>query len=197
VPYSIVAIGTSWGGLAALTKLLGALPADFSIPLIVVQHRGKDSVGMLGDLLQDATRLRVSEADDKAPLTPGTAYVAPPDYHALIEEGYRSLTIEAPVRFSRPSIDVTFTSAADTYGTAAIGVVLTGANEDGSRGLARIAARGGKTLVQDPKSAEIPIMPSAAIKAVPTAEVLALDKLAPRLLELSQERKNARVRSVV
>jgi two-component system, chemotaxis family, protein-glutamate methylesterase/glutaminase len=197
MPYSVVAVGTSWGGLAALTKLLGALPADFSIPLIVVQHRGKDSIGMLGDLLQDATDLCVCEADDKAPLTPGTVYVAPPDYHALIEDGYVSLTIDAPVRFSRPSIDVTFTSAADTYGSATIGVVLTGANEDGSRGLAQIAARGGKALVQDPKTAEIPIMPSAAIKAVPSAEVLVLEKLAPRLLQLSQERKNARARSVV
>lgn len=195
--YSIVAVGTSWGGLAALTKLLGALPADFTIPVVVVQHRGKDSVGMLGDLLQDSTDLCVCEADDKAPLTPGTVYVAPPDYHALVEDGYVSLTIDAPVRFSRPSIDVTFTSVADTYGSAAIGVVLTGANEDGSRGLAQIVARGGKALVQDPKTAEIPIMPSAAMKAVPTAEVLALEKLAPRLLELSQERKNARLRSVI
>jgi two-component system, chemotaxis family, protein-glutamate methylesterase/glutaminase len=197
VSYSIVAIGTSWGGLAALTKLLGALPADFSIPVVVVQHRGKDSAGMLGDILQDATGLCVCEADDKAPLTPGTVYVAPPDYHVLIEEGYVSLTIDAPVRFSRPSIDVTFTSAADTYGSATIGVVLTGANDDGSRGLAQIAARGGKALVQDPKTAEIPTMPSAAMKAVPSAQVLPLEKLAPRLLELSQERKTARVRSAV
>jgi two-component system chemotaxis response regulator CheB len=197
VSYSIVAIGTSWGGLAALTKLLGGLPGDFSIPVVVVQHRGKDSVGMLSDLLQDATDLCVCEADDKAPLTRGMVYVAPPDYHALIEDGYVSLTIDEPVRFSRPSIDVTFTSAADTYRSGTIGVVLTGANEDGSRGLAHIAAQGGKALVQDPKSAEIPIMPSAAIKAVPGAEVLALEKLAPRLLELSQERKNARMRSAV
>jgi two-component system, chemotaxis family, protein-glutamate methylesterase/glutaminase len=188
MPYSAVAIGTSWGGLAALTKLLGELPADFGIPVVVVQHRGKDSERLLVQLLQDATDLRVSEIEDKDTLTPGTVHVAPANYHVLIEDGYVSLTIEEPVRFSRPSIDVMLTSLADTYRSAAIGVVLTGANEDGARGLAHIAERGGRALVQDPKTAEIPIMPAAAIRAVPTAEVLSLDALAPRLIELSLER---------
>jgi two-component system chemotaxis response regulator CheB len=197
MPYAIVAIGTSWGGLAALTKLLRALPADFTLPVVAVQHRGKDSEGLLGELLQDATELRVSEAEDKVPLTPGGVYIAPANYHVLIEQGYLSLSIDEPVRFSRPSIDVMFSSAADSYHAAAIGVVLTGANEDGSRGLAQIAARGGKALVQDPKTAEIPIMPTAAVNAVPSAEVLPLDALGPRLIELSQERKKARVRSAV
>jgi two-component system, chemotaxis family, protein-glutamate methylesterase/glutaminase len=197
VPYSVVAIGTSWGGLVALTKLLSGLPADFGLPVVVVQHRGKDSEGLLGDLLQDATDLRVCEAEDKVSLTAGFVYIAPANYHVLIEQGYLSLSVEEPVRFSRPSIDVMFSSAADSYRTAAIGVVLTGANEDGSRGLAQIAARGGKALVQDPKTAEIPIMPSAAIKAVPTAEVLPLDAIAARLIELSQSPKKARVRKAV
>ena len=186
--YSTVAIGTSWGGLAALTKLLGQLPSDFAIPIVVVQHRSKDSERLLVQLLQDATDLRVCEIDDKDPLTPGTVHVAPANYHVLIEDGYVSLTIEEPVRFSRPSIDVMFTSLADTYQAAAIGVVLTGANEDGALGLAQIVERGGRALVQDPKTAEIPIMPEAAIRAVPTAEVLPLDALAPRLIELSVER---------
>ena len=185
--YSVVAIGTSWGGLAALTKLLGDLPQDFAIPVVVVQHRSKDSERLLVQLLQDATDLQVCEIEDKDPLVAGTVHVAPANYHVLIEAGYASLTIEEPVRFSRPSIDVMFTSAADTYGTAAIGVVLTGANEDGSRGLAHIAKRGGRALVQDPKTAEIPIMPEAAIRAVPTAEILPLERLAPRLIELSLE----------
>jgi two-component system chemotaxis response regulator CheB len=191
MPYSVVAIGTSWGGLSALTKLLGALPADFGIPVVVVQHRSKDSERLLGQLLQDATELRVCEIEDKDPLTPGTVHLAPANYHVLIESGYSSLTIEEPVRFSRPSIDVTFTSAADTYRSAAIGVVLTGANEDGARGLANIVKRGGRALVQDPKTAEIPIMPEAAIRAVPTGEILPLDALAPRLIALSQERARA------
>jgi len=191
MPYSVVAVGTSWGGLAALTKLLGGLPVDFSIPVVVVQHRSKDSERLLVQLLQDATQLGVCEIEDKDPLTPGRVHVAPANYHVLIESGYASLSIEEPVRFSRPSIDVTFTSAADTYRSAAIGVVLTGANEDGARGLANIVKRGGRALVQDPKTAEIPIMPAAAIRAVPTGEILPLDALAPRLIELSHERARA------
>jgi two-component system, chemotaxis family, protein-glutamate methylesterase/glutaminase len=186
VAYSVVAIGTSWGGLAALTKLLGDLPSDFGIPVVVVQHRSKDSERLLVQLLQDTTDMKVGEIEDKDPLTPGMVHVAPANYHVLIEDGYASLTIEEPVRFSRPSIDVMFSSAADTYGAAAIGVVLTGANEDGARGLAHIVKRGGLALVQDPKTAEIPIMPQAAIRVVPTAEVLPLEMLAPRLIALSR-----------
>jgi two-component system, chemotaxis family, protein-glutamate methylesterase/glutaminase len=195
--YSIVAIGTSWGGLMALTKLLRGLPGNFPMPVVVVQHRGADSEGLLGELLQDATDLCVCEAEDKDPLIPGTVHIAPANYHMLVDDDHLSLTIDAPVRFSRPSIDVTFGSAADTYRSAAIGVVLTGANEDGSRGLAQISARGGRALVQDPKSAEIPIMPAAAIKAVPTAEVIPLDALAARLIELSQERGKVVARAAV
>jgi two-component system chemotaxis response regulator CheB len=185
--YSVVAIGTSWGGLAALSTLLGALPADFSIPVVVVQHRGKDTELLLTELLQDKTELNVQEIEDKDPLTPGAVQIAPANYHTLIDEGYVSLTVEEPVRFSRPSIDVTFSSAADTYLSRAIGVVLTGANEDGARGLADIVKRGGRALVQDPKTAEIPIMPEAAIRAAPTAQVLPLKALAARLIELSRE----------
>ena len=186
--YSVVAIGTSWGGLAALTRLLGGLPADFGIPVVVVQHRSNDSERLLSQLLQDATDLRVCEIEDKDELAAGTVHLAPANYHVLIEEGYASLSIEEPVRFSRPSIDVMLTSAADTYRSAAIGVVLTGANEDGARGLAQIVSRGGRALVQDPKTAEIPIMPAAAIRAVPTAEVLKLNAMVPRLIELAADK---------
>jgi two-component system chemotaxis response regulator CheB len=197
MPYSVATVGTSWGGLAALTALLGALPADFSVPVVVVQHRGRDSEKLLGELLQDATDLIVCEIEDKAPLTPGMVHVAPANYHVLVEEGYFSLTIEEPVRFSRPSIDVLFTSAADSYHSKVIGIVLTGANEDGSRGLAHIAKLGGRALIQDPKTAEVPIMPQAAIRAVPAAEVLPLHGLAPRLIELSRERKKTAMRATV
>jgi two-component system chemotaxis response regulator CheB len=185
--YSIVVVGTSWGGLAALAKLLGDLPADFSLPIAVVQHRSKDSERLLPELLQDATDLTVCEMEDKDPLQPGTVHLAPANYHALIDQGSISLTVEDYVRFSRPSIDVLFTTAADVYGAGTIGVVLTGANEDGSRGLQHIVKRGGRALVQDPKTAEIPIMPLAAIKAVPSAEVLPLDAIGPRLVALSVE----------
>ena len=198
MPYAVVAVGTSWGGLAALRTLLGGLPANFGIPLVVVQHRGKDAdQRLLGELLRDATPLDVREIEDKEPLLPATVYLAPADYHVLVEAGHASLTVEEPVRFSRPSIDVMFTSAADTYRSGTIGVVLTGANEDGARGLAHIVKRGGRALVQDPKSAEIRIMPDAAIRAVPTAEVLPLDSLAPRLVQLSRERAKTKATAVV
>ena len=180
-----------------MTKLLGDLPAGFSIPIVVVQHRSKDSDLLLVPLLQDATDLNVCEIEDKDGLCSGTVHVAPANYHVLVESGYFSLSVEEPVRYSRPSIDVMFTSASDTYGTEAIGVVLTGANEDGSRGLAHIVARGGRGLIQDPKTAEIPIMPEAAIKAVPTAEVLPLEKLAPRLIALSEEKPRVGRRAAV
>lgn len=195
--YSIVVIGTSWGGLAALTTLLGDLPEDFSVPVAVVQHRSKDSDQLFGRLLQDSTALKVCEVEDKDSLSPGTVYIAPSDYHMLIEAGHVSLTTEQPVRFSRPSIDVTFASAADTYGRETIGVVLTGANEDGASGLRHIIQRGGHGLVQDPKTAEIPIMPLAAIRAAPTAEVLPLDRIAPRLVELTLDPSNAGRRRAV
>lgn len=195
--YSIVGIGSSWGGLAAMSTLLGALPGDFSLPIVLVQHRSNDSDRLLADLLQDATDLTVSEVEDKDPLTPGTVHIAPANYHVLIDDGYLSLSLEEPVRFSRPSIDVMFTSAADMYGAGTIGVVLTGANEDGSRGLSDIVSRGGCALVQDPRSAEIAIMPYAAVKAVPNAEVLPLDALAPRLIELSRERLKIGARKAV
>lgn len=185
--YSIVAIGTSWGGLLAMSKLLSELPAEFPIPIVIVQHRGKDSDRLLSQLLQDATPLTVCEIEDKDLLEPGKVHVAPSDYHVMIERGYLSLTVEEPVRYSRPSIDVMFTSAGDTYGKEAIGVVLTGANEDGSAGLAHIVKRGGKALIQSPKTAEIPIMPQAAVRAVPTAEVLPIPQIGKRLIELSQE----------
>jgi len=185
--YSIVAIGTSWGGLSAMTRLLGGLPQNFPIPIVIVQHRSKDSDELLPRLLQDSTDLQVCEIEDKDVLEPGKVHVAPADYHVMLDSGYASLTTEEPVRFSRPSIDVMFASAADSYGSGVIGVVLTGANEDGARGLAHIVERGGRALVQDPKTAEVAVMPLAAIRAVASAEVLPLDRLAPRLIEFSLE----------
>jgi two-component system chemotaxis response regulator CheB len=180
-----------------MMKLLGGLPEEFPIPIVVVQHRSKDSDRLLVQLLQDATPLKVCEVEDKDGLSAGTVHVAPANYHILIESGYASLTTEEAVRFSRPSIDVMFSSAADTYRSETIGVVLTGANEDGASGLAHIVKRGGRALVQDPKTAEIPIMPDAAIRAVPTAEVIPLEGLAPRLIELSRESMKAKRRAAV
>lgn len=180
-----------------MMKLLGALPADFPIPIAVVQHRSKDSDRLLVQLLQDATPLHVCEVEDKDLLLAGSVHVAPANYHMMIEQGYVSLTTDEAVRYSRPSIDVMFMSAADTYREETIGVVLTGANEDGSKGLAHIVKLGGRGIIQDPKTAEIPIMPDAAIHAVPRAEVLPLDGIAPRLIELSRRMSKADRRTAV
>lgn len=176
--YEIVVIGTSWGGLNALRTLVGALPGDFAVPLVLVQHRHRESNQLLATLLQERTPLRVCEVEDKAPIEPGRVYVAPADYHLLIERGSFELSTDEPVRFSRPSIDVTFQSVADSYAEHAIGVVLTGANADGALGLRRIVDRGGVGVVQDPATAESGAMPAAALKAVPTARVLPLEEIA-------------------
>lgn len=182
---SLAVVGASWGGLAALSKLVKALPVEFPIPIAVVQHRSKHADDLLASLLQDLTPLRVVDVEDKEPLEPGTVYIAPANYHLLVDEGHFTLTTDPMVRFSRPSIDVTFMSAADAYPNATVGVVLTGANDDGSRGLRHIVDRGGKGIVQDPETAESRTMPAAALRAVPQAEVLPLDEIAPRLVSLS------------
>ena len=185
--YRIVAVGASAGGLYALRTLVAALPADFPMPVAVVQHRSKDSE-LLCELLQECTAMEVYEVNDKDEARPGCVYIAPPDYHMLVDEGFFSLSTEAPVRFSRPSIDVTFESAADTYGMDAIGVVLTGANADGSRGLRRIVDAGGLGVVQDPVTAEVKVMPVAAMKAVPEACVLPMDDIGGYLAGIRRRR---------
>lgn len=180
----IVVIGTSWGGLAALSEIIAGLSRDFPVPIAIVQHRSKDSE-LLVELLQDLTSLCVRDAEDKESLCAGNIYIAPPDYHMLVETDHISLTVDSPVRFSRPSIDVLFKSASDTFGASTIGVVLTGANEDGAAGLARIVARGGKAVVQDPAEAEAPVMPQSSIRAVTGARVLPLNKISAELARLA------------
>ena len=174
VGYDLVVVGTSWGGLAALRTLVTGLPGTFRMAVTLVQHRHKESDHLLRTLLQEHTALEVYEIEDKMPLQQGRIYVAPPDYHTLVEPGHFSLSTEAPVRFSRPSIDLTFLTAADSYGHRTVGVVLTGANADGSAGLRRISDRGGLAIVQNPATAESPLMPTAAMKAVPRARVMEL-----------------------
>jgi two-component system, chemotaxis family, protein-glutamate methylesterase/glutaminase len=150
----------------------------------LVQHRHKDSEQLLQALLQERSAMTVCEVEDKMPLHQGRIYVAPADYHTLVEPGHFSLSTEAPVRFSRPSIDVTFLSVADSYGHRAVGVVLTGANADGSEGLRRISDRGGIAIVQDPETAESPLMPAAAVKAVPRARVMSIEDIVKFLVSL-------------
>jgi two-component system, chemotaxis family, protein-glutamate methylesterase/glutaminase len=184
VGYDLVVVGTSWGGLAALRTLVAGLPSTFRMAVALVQHRHKESDHLLRTLLQERSSLEVCEVEDKMPLEHGRIYVAPPDYHTLVEPGHFSLSTEAPVRFSRPSIDVTFQSAADSYGHRTVGIVLTGANADGSEGLRRISDRGGMALIQDPSTAESTVMPIAAVKAVPRAKVMGLDALVKFVAQL-------------
>lgn len=175
VGYDLVVVGTSWGGLTALRTLVSGLPSTFRMAMTLVQHRHKESDHLLSTLLQERTSLEVCEVEDKMPLQHGRIYVAPPDYHTLVEPGHFSLSTEAPVRYSRPSIDVTFLSAADSYGHRTVGVVLTGANADGSEGLRRISDCGGMAIVQDPGTAESALMPLSAMNAVPRARVMTLE----------------------
>lgn len=189
----LVAIGASWGGLQAVQRLLGSLPADFAAAVVVAQHRQAASDDeRLTRLLDSQTPLTVCEAEDKQALSPGTVLLAPADYHLLVEPGAVSLSVDAPLNFSRPSIDVLMRSAADAYGDRVAGVVLTGSNADGADGLARIAGRGGPAIVQDPATAERREMPDAALAATPAARVLTLPEIGPLLTELAGTRQRAR-----
>lgn len=182
--FQLVVIGTSLGGLNALKLLLGRLPTSFPVAVVVVQHRHKDSDHVLSSFLQQHIILPLKEVEDKDLLVPGQIYLAPPDYHLLVDGDYLALSTDEPVWFARPSIDVLFESAADCYGSKVIGVILTGANHDGAHGLAQIKAAGGVAIVQDPTTAECQIMPQAAIAATPVDAVLPLPEIAPYLIEL-------------
>ena len=180
---AIVLVGVSAGGLDAVSTILRGLPATFGLALVVVQHRSKEST-LLCELLQDVSPLPVAEAIDKEPIEAGRVYLAPPDYHLLVEAGYLSLSLEEPASYSRPSIDLAFESAAYSYAGRTVGVVLTGANGDGADGLRRIVDRGGIAIVQDPATAQVPVMPTIALQVVPEAEVVPLAGIAARLSAL-------------
>lgn len=174
-----VVIGTSAGGIQALSRILPALPADFPAPVLVVIHMPADSGNVLAPLFQKKCRLTVCEAEDKEPARPGTVYFAPPDYHLLVEmEGTLALSNDEPVLHSRPSIDVLFESAAEAFDDRVIGVVLTGASADGAEGLRAIGRAGGVVLVEEPSTAYASAMPLAAIDICPSAQVLSLDAIA-------------------
>ena len=186
--YELIVIGTSWGGLDAVSRLLRGLHEDVHQPIVVVQHRSPDTdPDTLSYLLRHHTRRVVDDPDDKTPLAPDHVYVGPPDYHVLVERGHLALSTDAPVQYARPSIDVLFESAADEYGARAVGIVLTGANADGAAGLARIKDRGGVAVVQDPASSAKRAMPDAAIAATKADAVLPLDEIPPFLFGLCGE----------
>jgi two-component system chemotaxis response regulator CheB len=182
--YDIVVMGASWGGLRALEEIFAGLPEDFPTPIVVAQHRDDDSDDeLLPRLLNRHTSLCVVDADDKAALEPGTILLAPPGYHVLVTPGCVELNVDEPVQFSRPSIDVLFETAADAYGRGTLGVLLTGSNADGAAGLLEIARRGGRTIVQDPATAERAEMPRSALEVMTPDVVAGLDEIAGLLRE--------------
>jgi two-component system chemotaxis response regulator CheB len=182
-PEAIV-IGASAGALDALSAILPLLPRGFPLPVLMVVHLPSHKESVLANLLQAKCEIDVREAEDKEPAGAGTVFLAPPDYHLLVETDKRlSLSTEEPVNFSRPSIDVLFEAAADAYGPRLIGVVLTGANPDGARGLRAVHAAGGIALVQRPESAQASAMPRAALDACPEAHALSLQEIAAYLLD--------------
>jgi two-component system chemotaxis response regulator CheB len=177
----VVVIGASLGGFDAVRLVLGGLPATFPAPLVLVQHRMSDPDGLLVELLRVESPLPVSEPEDKDPILPGHVYLAPSDYHLLVERGFFSLSTEEPVCHARPSIDVLFQSAADSYGPSAIAVLLTGSNRDGASGARAVKDAGGRVLVQDPRTALSPVAPEAAMACTSVDSVLALPGIAARL----------------
>jgi two-component system, chemotaxis family, protein-glutamate methylesterase/glutaminase len=183
--YELVAMGASWGGLHAVETVLDGLPDGFTTPIAIAQHRAVDSgSGALAHVLSLRSGLDVKEVGDKDAIEPGGVYLAPADYHLLVEPTGFALSTEAVVQHSRPSIDVLLDSAADTYGGRLIAVILTGANDDGAYGIRRVKRRGGVTIAQDPSTAARREMPEAAIATGAVDHVLPLEDIGPRLGEL-------------
>jgi len=179
---NLIVVGASAGGLRALEKVLGALPRGFPVPIVAVQHRARESGDTFAEVLGKASALPVHEVEDDDQLRAPGVYLAPPDYHVLIEPGRVALSVDDPVSYSRPSIDVLFESAADAYGASVCAVLLTGANADGAKGLVRIKQAGGYAIVQDPHTAESPEMPAAGIATAAVDVVLPLEEIAAELV---------------
>ncbi|MDA0182937.1 chemotaxis protein CheB [Solirubrobacter phytolaccae] len=181
----LIVIGASWGGLQAVGEILAGLPGDFAVPVLIVQHRAEDTGDLLAGLLDRRGPLPVREVEDKDTLAGAGVLVAPAGYHVLVEPDHLELSTEAHVRFSRPSIDVTLESAADALGAGVIGVVLTGANDDGAVGLAAVRRRGGFAIVQNPETALVATMPAAARSSAAPQAVAELSEIAPLLVQLA------------
>ncbi|MDR5857154.1 chemotaxis protein CheB [Caballeronia sp. LZ062] len=184
--FHAVVIGASAGGVEALNLLLPELPRDFAPPVLIVVHVRQGQPSLLPALFAERCRLRVVEPFDKDAIAPGTVYFAPPGYHMMVEaEGGEppsiALSVDPPVRFSRPSVDVLFESAAHAYGKRLLGIVLSGANDDGARGARAICDAGGTCWAQDPQTASSPAMPLGAIAQGAVQDILTLDDMVARL----------------
>jgi len=187
-PYQAIVIGASAGGLNALQAVLAPLPADFGLPILVVQHRLPVAEDFLSFSLGELCALVLKEADEKEPIQPGYVYLAPSNYHLLVEQDRTlSLSIDAKVCYSRPSIDVLFDTAAQTYRAGLIGIILTGASTDGTAGMRKIKEKGGLTIAQDPATAEVAMMPLSAIREGVVDEIFALNDIAPFLIQIVKE----------
>lgn len=181
-----IVIGTSAGGVEALTRLLPPIPASLAAAVLIVVHVPRERPSLLTDIFQAKCKLNVEDAIDKAQINPGSLYFAPPDYHMLVDSGPQiALSVDEVVQYSRPSIDVLFESAADIYGTRLLGVLLTGGNEDGAAGMAYIARCGGSTIVQDPSEAMAATMPEGALKIMKPTHVLRLDHIRDLIVSLA------------
>lgn len=173
-----VVIGASWGGLGAISTILQKLPWRISAPVVFCQHQYPHAISTLPTVLRGRTKLKVMEAEDKLSLEPGMLYLCPPNYHTLVERDRSfALNVDPPVMYCRPAIDVLFESAAEAYGERLAAIVLTGANEDGAAGLYHVARCGGMPIVQQPTTAEVPVMPEAALRKVPWAHVMTLGEI--------------------
>lgn len=182
--FELVVIGCSLGGMEALKTIFRALTPDFCVPIAIVQHRHKASNEGLPAYFRSKSHLRVVDVEDRQPIQPGHIYLAPADYHLLVERGTFRLSKDEAVAYSRPSIDVLFESAADAYREHVVGVILTGNNDDGTRGAQKIRRRGGFVVAQDPQTAEAPIMPQAVVDARAMDRILPLERIGPFLAEL-------------
>jgi two-component system, chemotaxis family, protein-glutamate methylesterase/glutaminase len=182
----MIVMGGSHGGMQAVQAILGALPASFVVPIVIALHRPPDDEDRLTPLLRRGCALRLSEVVDKEPIEAGRVYVAPPDYHVLIEAGCLSVSVDERVNHARPSIDVLFESAALVYGGRAIGVVLSGAGVDGVQGAAAIAKSGGSVLIESPSTAFRSDLPAAALAAAAGSKSLPLTQIAAALCELTR-----------
>lgn len=180
----LVVVGASLGGLDALSKVLGGLPKDAQAAFAVAQHRRPDSDTRLADLLRSRCKLPVAEAEDKEPIVTGQIRVAPADYHLLVDGDVYSLSVDDPVSYARPSIDVLFESAADASPRLLAGVLLTASSEDGAAGIAAVAKAGGQTIVQDPTEAASNVAPLAALARTRVDFILKLDQIGPQLLRI-------------
>jgi two-component system chemotaxis response regulator CheB len=184
---TLVVVGTSLGGLDAVRSLLAELRAGTEATIVIVQHRTPASNGTLVELLSKRCALPVSEPCDRDPIEPGRVYVAPANYHLLVEQGCFSLSIDAPVQFARPSIDVLFESAARAYGPELVALVLTGSSKDGAAGAAAVKQAGGRVYVEDPARAYSPTAPLAALSATSVDGVLSIAHLAQLLAALDEQ----------